>query len=215
MARLSQQTYRLQAASPHRHTLTTAFQPQLITHNGPTFKTLINNVVCVLLWLFSASNPTVFHNCEDFRHVIQLQHIQGFKIVTSCPTVICSCWEQPHILLQNEKYKYMNYHHQLCSATQVTFMWTSQVPVFSEIKINGAVHEQTYDLLKVNVCCTSPPTLCDQILIGQSTWWHYFCQHKHLPLCIDTIKYVESFPACNKAVKEWLLSNLLLCTRTW
>jgi len=62
----------------------------------------------------------------------------------------------------------MNYHHQLCSATQLTFMWTSQVTVFSEIKTNGAVHEHNNDLLKVNVCCTSPPPLCDQILTEQN-----------------------------------------------
>jgi hypothetical protein len=103
LAMLSQQTYHHQVTSPHRHNLITAFQPQFITHNCTTFKILMNNVTCVLLWLFSARNPTVSHNCKDFRHVIHLQYIQGFQTVTFCPTVICSCWEQPHILLQNEK----------------------------------------------------------------------------------------------------------------
>jgi hypothetical protein len=141
------------------------------------------------------------HDCKDFRNIIQLQYIQGFQIVTfvNCNMLLLGATTCSLTEWKAEVQK-------LPSTTE----FSNKANLHEDIKgncvlrnkINGAVQEHNNDRLKVNVWCTSPPTLCNHTHTGQTMWWHYFCQHKLLQLHVDTIKSVESFAACNKAVKK-------------
>lgn len=101
---------------------TTTYQQHL-----PISDTVFNRE-CIGVWV-SISNMTVKTSEISFNYSIY----KVFKLwhFVNCNMLLLG---QPHVLLQNEKQKYKNYHQQPSSATKLTFMRTSQVTVFREIK---------------------------------------------------------------------------------